>query len=60
MPILQVVSLDRKSINGTCQFLRDYLILWYSKKQVSIALSIAKAEYMAIGSCCTQILWMKR
>ena len=25
-------KLDRKSTNGTCQFLRDWLISWHSKK----------------------------
>jgi hypothetical protein len=30
-----------------------------TKKQNSIALSTAEAEYIAAGSCCAQILWMK-
>jgi hypothetical protein len=34
-------------------------VSWSSKKQNSIALSTAEAEYIAIGSCCAQILWMK-
>ena len=32
---------------------------WYSKKQHSVSTSTAKAEYIAAGSCCAQILWMK-
>jgi len=35
------------------------LISWYSKKQKSISTSTAEAEYIAAGSCCAQILWMK-
>ena len=31
-----------------------------SKKQNSISLSIAEAEYIATGSCCTQLLWMQK
>ena len=31
-----------------------------SKKQNSVSLSTAEAEYIAIGSCCTQLLWMKK
>ncbi|XP_059436679.1 uncharacterized protein LOC132169708 [Corylus avellana] len=31
-----------------------------SKKQNSISLSIAEAEYIAAGSCCTQLIWMKQ
>ena len=36
------------------------LVSWMSKKQNSISLSIAKAEYIAAGSCCTQLLWMQK
>ena len=32
---------------------------WSSKKQNSIALSTAEAEYISVGSCCAQLLWMK-
>ena len=34
------------------------LVSWFSKKQSSIALSTAEAEYVAAASCCTQLLWM--
>ena len=30
-----------------------------SKKQNSVSLSTAEAEYIAAGSCCSQLLWMK-
>ena len=32
---------------------------WYSKKQHFVSTSTAEAEYIADGSCCAQILWMK-
>ena len=51
-------KIDRKSTSGTCQFLGHCLVSWFSKKQTSVALSIAEAEYVAAGSCCAQILWM--
>jgi hypothetical protein len=35
------------------------LVSWSSKKQNSVALSTAEAEYIAAGSCCAQTLWMK-
>jgi hypothetical protein len=35
------------------------LVSWSSKKQNSVTLSTAKAKYIATGSCCAQILWMK-
>ena len=33
---------------------------WFSKKQNSVSLSIAEAKYIAAGSSCSQILWMKQ
>jgi hypothetical protein len=35
-------------------------VSWSSKKQTSIALSIAEAEYIAAGQCCTLLLWMRQ
>ncbi|CAM8948047.1 unnamed protein product [Rhodiola kirilowii] len=51
---------DQKSTSGGCFFLGNYLVSWFSKKQNSISLSTAKAEYIVAGSCCTQLLWMKQ
>ena len=51
-------KVDRKSISGSCQFLGSSLISWYSKKQNSMALSMAEAEYIVAGACCSQILWI--
>ena len=31
-----------------------------SKKQTSISLSPAEAEYIAATTCCTQVMWMKQ
>ena len=36
------------------------LVSWMSKKQNSISLSTAEAEYIAVGSCCTQLQWMQK
>jgi hypothetical protein len=47
---------DRKSTSGTCQFLGRSLVSWASKKQNSVALSTAEAEYIAAGHCCAQLL----
>jgi hypothetical protein len=35
-------------------------VSWSSKKQTSIALSTAEAEYVAAGQCCAQLLWMRQ
>jgi hypothetical protein len=53
-------KVDRKSTSSTCQFVGRSLVSWYSKKQNSIALSMAEAEYVTAGSCCAQLLWMRR
>ncbi|KAH9672026.1 protein ALUMINUM SENSITIVE 3 [Citrus sinensis] len=53
-------KVDRKSTSGTCHFLGHSLVSWFSKKQNSVALSTTEAEYIAAGSCCAQILWMKQ
>lgn len=36
------------------------LVAWLSKKQISLSLSTTEAEYVAVGSCCTHIIWMKQ
>ncbi|KAK6139099.1 hypothetical protein DH2020_027160 [Rehmannia glutinosa] len=51
---------DRKSTSGTCQMLGNRLVSWFNKKQNSIATSTAEAEYIAAGSCCIQVLWMRQ
>jgi hypothetical protein len=53
-------KIDRKSTSGTCQFLGRSLVSWASKKQNSVALSTAEAEYIAAGHCCVQLLWMRQ
>jgi hypothetical protein len=53
-------KIDRKSTSGTCQFLRRSLVSWASKKQNSVALSTAEAEYIAAGHCCAQLLWIRQ
>ncbi|KAK1553149.1 hypothetical protein Q3G72_029697 [Acer saccharum] len=51
---------DRKSTSGGCFFLGNNLVSWFCKKQNSISLSTAEAEYIAVGNGCTQLLWMKQ
>ncbi|WVZ94145.1 LOW QUALITY PROTEIN: hypothetical protein U9M48_040076 [Paspalum notatum var. saurae] len=53
-------KVDRKSTSGSCQFLGWSLVSWSSKKQNSVFLSTTEAEYIAAGSCCAQLLWMKQ
>jgi len=47
------------STSNTCQLLGRSLISWLAKKQNSVALPTAEAEYISAGSFCAQLLWMK-
>jgi hypothetical protein len=51
-------KIDSKSTSVGCPFLGRSLVSWTSKKQNSVVLSTAKAEYIIVGACCTQILYM--
>nr|UBX54600.1 transposon Ty3-I Gag-Pol polyprotein [Lupinus angustifolius] len=51
---------ERKSTSGTCHILGNALVSWSCKKQACVALSTAQAEYIAAGSCCAQVLWLKQ
>ena len=44
---------DRKSTSGCCFGLGSAVVSWFSRKQQSVALSSAEAEYMAasLASC---------
>jgi hypothetical protein len=53
-------KVDRKSTSRTSQFLGRSLVSWSSKKQNFVALSMAEAEYIATGSCCAQLHWMRQ
>nr|GEU95627.1 putative ribonuclease H-like domain-containing protein [Tanacetum cinerariifolium] len=52
-------SLDRKSTTEGCQFLGCRLISWQCKKQTVVATSSTEAEYVAVASCCAQVLWIQ-
>jgi hypothetical protein len=51
---------DRKSTSGGCFYVGTNLVAWKSRKQSSISLSTVEAEYIATGSCCTQLIRMKK
>nr|GEW66607.1 uncharacterized mitochondrial protein AtMg00810-like [Tanacetum cinerariifolium] len=52
-------SLDRKSTTGGCQFLGCRLISWQCKKQTVVATSSTETKYVAVASCCAQVLWIQ-
>ncbi|MBN8156856.1 Ty1/Copia family ribonuclease HI, partial [Vibrio vulnificus] len=40
-------------------FIKASFISWSSKRRVSVAISTAESEYVAAGSACAQVLWIK-
>ncbi|GJU60982.1 hypothetical protein Tco_1238748 [Tanacetum coccineum] len=52
-------NMDTKSTSGACQLLRGKLVCWSAKKQQSVAMSSAEAEYVVAVGCCANILSMK-
>nr|GEX01415.1 hypothetical protein [Tanacetum cinerariifolium] len=50
---------DRKSTSRGCQFLGRRLISWQCKKQIIVATSTTKAEYVTAASGCGQVLWIQ-
>ena len=53
-------KVERKNTTSICHFLGHSLVSWHCKKKNSIALSTAKVEYIGVGLCYAQILWMKQ
>jgi hypothetical protein len=53
-------KVDRKSTSETYQFLYRSIVCWSFKKQNSVTLSTTEEEYVATGSCCAQLLWIRQ
>lgn len=51
---------DRRSTSGQVFFYGDNAICWNSKKQSTVALSTAEAEYNAVTSAARQGVWLRR
>jgi hypothetical protein len=47
---------DRKSTTGYCTMMNGNLVSWQSKKQATVALSSAEAQYMAISDVAKEII----
>lgn len=51
---------DRKSVTGFVFIRSGSAISWCSKKQPTVALSTAEAEYMALSACMQEAVWLKQ
>nr|GEZ77831.1 uncharacterized mitochondrial protein AtMg00810-like [Tanacetum cinerariifolium] len=54
-----IASLDRKSTTRGCQFLGCRLISWQCKKKTIVVTSSIEAKYVAVASCCAQVIWIQ-
>jgi hypothetical protein len=51
---------DIKSTSGCCFNIGSGIISWFSRKQRSVALSFAEAEYMAANLAACEALWLRK
>ena len=52
-------TLDRKSTTGFCTFVGGNVMTWRSKKQSVVAKSSAEAEYRAMSSTTSELIWLR-
>ena len=51
---------ERKSTTGYAFYVGDGLVSWNSKRQTTVALSTAEAEYMSATQATKEALWLKQ
>ena len=51
-------SSDRKSTSGWCFVLGSAVVSWFSRKQQTVALNSAEAEYMAASLASCEAIWL--
>lgn len=52
--------MDQKSTSGCCFNMGSRVVSWYSRKQKSMALSFAEAEYIVASMATCEIIWLRK
>ena len=53
-------AVDRKSTSGCCFNIGSAVISWMCRKQTSVALSTAEAEYIAASTASREAVWLRK
>lgn len=51
---------DRKLVIGYYYFINKVIILWYSKEQKIVLISMKETKYIDLGHTTRKIIWLKR
>jgi len=52
-------KIERRSTSESYHIIGGNLVTWINQKQGLVTLFTAKAEYISVASCCTQLIWIK-
>jgi hypothetical protein len=53
-------AMDGKRTSGSCFTLGSTMVSWCSRKQISVTLSTAKAEYIALSMAVFEAVWLRK
>ena len=51
---------DRKSVCGNIFMMQGGPVSWLSRKQTTVSMSTAEAEYVALSTCAQEAMWLTK